>query len=601
MRVRAWPVAFLFSTSLAASAAPGTRGTVVVSGDAPGVGRLQQLLEQRLAQSGLTVRGPIELSDSAVTLGAPVPADAATQERIRQIFATVEKAFGEARFDDAIAAFSKMPANASASDTGLMLFWEAAIELKRGNEITAESDARNALLAAGELDVPGTFPPSVLQLFNTTKSGMKQAAVTVDAYPPSAKVVLDERVLPLSFQAWVGRHKLRVIAPGYRPSEQTIEITESPAPVTIQVALAPALKAPVDAMLTSLMSRAELSDADAKILEQLAARDGSSDVVVAAIVRADATRAAVWVRGAKPQKRNFTGAPSIIDATVADWAASVLRDSRTATVATAVTTPPPARRPQTPRATTPGLSTWVDAGLGFANRQRALSGKTAETGGMTWAKGLNLNYAGPAPALEAGVEYSGILAQVDLAFATYALSPIRTNSPTNSNVSIDGGNSLFARVGAGYRFHFGERRDAGTPFVGGRLAADVESYMSAKLAGSPASFPSHNRISPQLWVEGGAPIGAGALSGGLAFEPGGSYSETPSGASGLSPAVSGLGGRLDASWPVGERWTLGGRYELMRRTITFKGVAAPDYSPKLYNAHVTDTSHFATVVVERRF
>lgn len=599
MRVRVWPVAFLFSTSLVASAAPGTRGTAVVSGDAPGVGRLQQLLEQRLTQSGLTVRGPIDLSDSAVTLGAPVPADAATQERIRQIFATVEKAFGEARFDEAIASFSKMPANASAADTGLMLFWEAAIELKRGNEITAQSDARNALLAAGELDVPTTFPPSVQQLFSTTKAGMKQAAVTVDAYPSSAKVVLDERVLPLSFQAFVGRHKLRVIAPGYRPSEQTIEITESPAPVTIPVALAPALKAPIDAMLTSIMSRAELSDADAKLLEQLAARDGNSNVVVAAIVRGDATRAAVWVRGAKPQKRSFTGAPSIIDATVADWAASVLRDSRASAAAVAVTTPTPARR--APSATTPGLSTWVDAGLAFASRQRALRGTTAETGGTTWAKGLNLNYAGPAPALEAGLEYSGVLAQIDLAFATYALSPIKTNTPTKPNVSIGGGSSLFARVGAGYRFHFGDRGDAGTPFLGGRLAADVENYISAKLAESPASFPSHNRISPQVWIEGGAPIGAGALSGGLAFEPGGRYSEKPSGASGSSPAVSGFGGRLDGSWPVGERWTLGGRYELMQRTITFKHKAAPEYSPKLYNAHVADTSHFAAVVVERRF
>lgn len=98
------------------------------------------------------------------------------------------------------------------------------------DELAASAFRRAVALEPGRALLPAEAPPQVVERYEATRAALASApegVLRVQASVPGARVLLDDNargVAPLAVRAPVGRHVLRVEAPGYRPYGSFVDV-----------------------------------------------------------------------------------------------------------------------------------------------------------------------------------------------------------------------------------------------------------------------------------------------------------------------------------------------------------------------------------------
>ena len=550
------------------------RVAVVVTGrNASSSGSLLRSLEGRLvALPQLRLR----TSEQCVALlwpssGGEVAASDPLGERVAEQLPRIARAYYDDRLADAEAALALAESGVPRRNglaTLRLLLWRAAIALAKGDRPAAESAAKAALAIAPDVEADGRIhPPALQELLVSLKPKVgRSASLAVVAFPAGAVVRIDDRLAEGRVAVTPGRHLVVVSSRGYRPVEMAVNVTND-ATSTISLPVA-------------------YGAAEPGSESELAALARALDVESLVVVDADPGKPLrVGVVGPVPAPAPPASfeADAAGQAALADWIEARFK-------------------PEIARAAALRDWTWtVTGGPAFGARQRSLSADGAE--------GYDAGFAGYGPSLSVRVAPGRWRLEADAYSIRYALGTFETSFPDGRAASTGGGETIAARVAAGWAFGSGptgrEDRAELVPFAG----IAWEEHRSEDLRderGELGFLPSHQRIALEVGVQAGVPLGRLGRGPARVFARGAvlpvsTWEETPAGSTGTAPRADvGFGAGAGVRWEPG-RWIVTAEVTGELRTVRFRGSADLPADPPLRHGRVREGVQAFTVGFGRAF
>lgn len=595
--------AALLAVPVAAHAAETKVAVVAVGNDPASVGSLQRSLEVRLrAMPQLSILNAADIAPQiAVRVMPSATLDPAAQKKASDLIEAASRAYYEDKLVDALdklavaSALYERTARVPTADRVRLLLWRTAVMLALNDRDRAEAEARGALVLSPDLKVDvNVFRPSVGKLVDDIRGrGLPSGTLLLSGLPPGAEVRVDDRLVQGErVSVPHGRHRVAIRAAGFHEVERTVDVGgDTAVPLGLPLALDPAL----DRIVTAAVMRGDMGDRDR--LEKLVDRL-DVDVVVVAGTRTEPTETRgllFYAKGNPVPAGPFAAQDAMVDWAARTLIASMPEPAATRTPVAVVSTPRPTPRPTAqPRTRGRGLPIAATGGFAFVSRERDVSGGGGYTSG----------FVGVGPRVRAEVGSLGLVGLLDASFVTYGFSELDVNLPDGSRTTVDGGSTLDARVGGGYRVGL-RGRDPDGPTVTVSASAFFESHIGKDLKDSNGAlgiFPSQQRVGLEVRAGGRAPVGPVFLIGELGAVPFTQWSESPSNTTGESPkpTIAPIW-RFGASWSARPGLEIGAEYAGELRGASFSGQSQAPLEPPIQDAKVTETLHGFTVSVRKSF
>lgn len=565
--------------------APKRIAVVVVGDDAAACGDLQRELEKRLpaAAPGLVVR---PAADVAARAAAPRAASAAT-ELDPATAAALEQAIGayyDAQYVKALDLFAKVQAQYDASGAPFskkteVFLWRVAVFLGLNDAAQAQAEALAALTLNPEIKIDATseIPPSVQQQLDLAKKspGFKIVTVIVNGLPATATLSVDGRSVPSRFKVTAGKHVIVASSAGRRDVSREIDVNSDTAlSMSLPIALAPDEQAAVTAFLVGGEESAGVAALATKLDADWVLFALTSPTVVTSALRRSATADAH--RG---EAVSVTEAPGTF---------LELYQSRLVKSLNEKVPPPPGV------AAAPG--SWAiraDGTIVASGWSRSVSG--GET--------FQTFFGGAGPEVRVEATRDSLLFVGAASFVSYDASSVDVRLPDGSRTTATGGSTNRLLLGGGWR-GLGREQE----LVRGVLALDVETHAANDPANQGAKLnllTSYTRAAIEL--RAGSRFPAPALPDWrvdveLGVAPYSYFAESPSGASGKSPAA-GLGYLWSAGLEsaAASRWGYRLAYSGEMRSVKFKGASDAAVNPPMRNAELSEMTHALSLSLSRRF
>lgn len=537
---------------------------VVVGDDAAAAGALQRELEHALVTPGIALRTSSVLASKLVVARPPAPSGPSDQAKAdaAKLLEDAKNAYYDDASAQALDRLAKLEALQESSggfpniQRVEMRLWRVAVFLALKDEQQADDEALTALSIEPDVKIDlKELPPSVKDEVDKVRATrLRVIAVIVSGLPPVAEVKVDGRSVPSRFRAAVGHHKLSVYSPGRIELTKEFDATADvsiflPLPLAIPdeaakaltaavsdgegaaVPPAPAAAAPAPDPLASLASRLGVDWIAAVVTRSGATPDARALVV-------SASGATAWRGKAVPLGASATRA--LADQIGPNLRAAIEKAKRSAEAS------------RVAELQEIGWHYAPSASLAVAARYRSLEG-----GGQS-VKEL---FAGTGPALAIEAVNGKLRLFGALSWVTYGPSKLDVTFDDGSSRSVDGGATLSARLGAGFRNALSRNGYADGPSIRYGLALLVDEHsghdVTTAAGGKLGLLPSWTRIAPEIGVGGRMPFGTLALAADVGVAPVGLWVDSPAKVYGSSSTAS-----TAIAWRVSGTWGDAGRLQL---------------------------------------
>lgn len=570
---------------------------IVVGDDEPAVGNLQLELEEHLASfDNITLVPSREIAAKiARKVRRPDPAKWRPDAEAERIFREAKDHYFQDELVQAIRKLEKLdnlyqeariptPVRAQTD----LLLWRTAVHLALQEDDAALRYARTALTLDPELQVDRTvFPPSVDTLIEDTREALETAVVQVQTNPPGSGIEIDERLVDIEFRVPAGSHELVVYADYFEPIRRKFTLSRF---IVLKVGLPIAVEPPIEKFLVHVIEDSSdsinpLQKMQLSRLQQILGVDAV--VLFAARGEAGSRRALVfWEDGEARLSPRIEKAHS--QGVLFNWMGSVLDELS---------------RPDRSGHASPWVGWRFNAMVGPLHGTRFRRLRNPED-----TSSFNAGFNGNGFGLYGDLDRRGILGEAEIEYVPYRTDTqviLGTNSAT-----VSGGATWASRVGAGYRYRFGELGMTSRHWVDATAGLRTWSH-AAEDVGTSGMGPlgvltSYRWTAIDLRVRGGyvLPIdffGEPMVHAGFTIVPFSVFKEDGE-LTGTDPEPQvAFGWELGASLMPARRLRVRLDYHGERLDVRFKGPATVPINPAIVDARWAETRHTWMLRVQREF